>query len=174
MDLRVYQENAKRTMNWDLENNIQLSAMTLGIAGELGEVFELVECPFETDQEVQKVKDEAGDVFWYVANKCTLLSLDWRTLFPPEVKGKSVYRDIVRAMRHASNLADTVKKTIAQRHVLDIDKVVEALRGIIACLTSVLSYYGLTPQEVCSFNQQKLMKRYPSGFSADRSINREE
>jgi NTP pyrophosphatase (non-canonical NTP hydrolase) len=169
MDLRAYQENAKRTMNWDLANHTQLSAMTLGVVGELGEVYECV----KNNNGRDKILDESGDVFWYVGNLCTLLDIDWRTLFPLELNIKFIKDKISDAMYLASKLADTVKKTIAQRHILDIEKVVESLQGVIANLTCVLAYYDLTPQEVCAYNQEKLMKRYPNGFEASRSINRE-
>lgn len=171
MDLKIYQENAQRTMNWSLESNVQLASMALGIAGETGEVFKVV----KTDGEnAEKIKDEASDIFWYAANTCTLLSLDWRTLFPTEYKIKAPYTTMADASIYAAEVADTVKKTVAQRHVLDIEKIVESLQGLIDCLCRVLAYYNLTPQEVCAYNQQKLLRRFPEGFEASRSINREE
>lgn len=157
-------------MNWKLTNNLQLSNFGLGICGELGEVTVILK---SMSEDVEKICDEVGDVFWYVANLCTFMDKDWRTLFPGRNKRLKLGDAALSAHQFASNVADIIKKTTAQEHPLNEPAVVEALEGVIAHLSSILVYYGLTPQEVCAYNHQKLLKRYPNGFEGERSTKRE-
>jgi NTP pyrophosphatase (non-canonical NTP hydrolase) len=73
MDITNYQREANRTMNTNLNRNEKLSMLGLGLAGEAGEVVELLKKNiyhghFNTKQELIK---ELGDVMWYIANLCT-------------------------------------------------------------------------------------------------------
>lgn len=173
MDLQTYQITAKRTMNWKLDDNGQLTNFGLGIVGEFGEVDEILEAIKETEEEMNKITDEVGDVFWYIANFCTFLGIDWRELFPQKKKRLKLGVASRAAFRHASKIADIIKKTTAQHHELNKSGLSIHLQGVMDSLTSILAYYGLTPQEVCAYNHMKLLKRYPDGFESSRSANRE-
>lgn len=173
MDLQNYQTQAKRTMNWKLDDNGQLTNFGLGIVGEFGEVDEILEAIKETQEEVNKIMDEVGDVFWYIANFCTFMGIDWRGLFPQKKKRLKLGVVSRTAFRHASKIADIIKKTTAQHHELNKSGVIANLTGMMDSLMSILAYYGLTPQEVCAYNHMKLIKRYPNGFESERSTNRE-
>lgn len=169
MDLQMYQKHAKRTMNWDLSPNQQLSTMALGICGELGEVV-AIHGELENASEVD---NEAGDTFWYIANICTVLGIEWSIMFPDEVKKVPLQDGTNLAVIHAAAIADVAKKTVAHGHVLDIDTMYNSLRGLVESLLVILYYFGLDLGKVLENNQLKLMKRYPKGFSTERSINRE-
>lgn len=169
----MYQKHAKRTMNWELHDHLQLTNFGLGIVGELGEVDEILDAIKETQEEVDKITDEVGDVFWYIANLCTFLKMDWRELFPQKKKRLKLNAASRIAFRRASKIADIIKKTTAQEHELNVSGITTNLQGLMDSLTSILAYYGLTVQEVCAYNHMKLMKRYPTGFKAEDSINRE-
>lgn len=176
MDLLQYQRHATRTMNPDLGGTTQLANVSLGIVGELGEVIEKILFQAGTDEEnVEFVKDEGGDLMWYIANICSILSVDWTLIMPRELE--KIYTDddvlLLHAVKYASNLADITKKTIAQGHTFDIEKALIALTGLLDSLFRFFDYYGLTPEEVCEYNHLKLRRRYPNGFSVDRSVNRE-
>lgn len=74
----------------------------------------------------------------------------------------------------SGEVADMVKKCLYQGHTLDIPKVVKEL-GDVAWYLAVASYaIGYDLEKVLAMNVEKLRKRYPDGFSADRSIHREE
>lgn len=173
MDLQMYQKHAKRTMNWELDDNGQLTNFGLGIVGEFGEVDEILEAIKETDEEVNKITDEVGDVFWYIANFCTFLGIDWRELFPQKKKRLKLGIASRIAFRHAAKISDIIKKTTAQGHALNQSGVTTNLKGLMDSLMSILAYYGLTAQEVCAYNHLKLVKRYPNGFESKRSTERE-
>lgn len=173
MDLQDYQTKAKRTMNWELPRSVQLSNFALGIVGELGEVAEILDHLTETEEEVRQITDEAGDIFWYVANLCTFLETDWRDLFPKKKTRLKLGSASNQGFRHAAKIADTIKKTIAQGHDLRTESIIHNLKGLMDSLTSILVYYALTPQEVCAYNHTKLLRRYPDGFRSEDSIHRE-
>ena len=61
-----------------------------------------------------------------------------------------------------------------QGHDVTKEKVIDEL-GDVAWMWNELCYaMQIDPQEVLEYNVDKLMKRYPDGFSAERSVNREE
>lgn len=173
MIITAYQEEAKRTMNRDLGPQQQLAVMMLGIYGETGEVF----AAFRglPENKAARIKDEAGDVFWYVANTCSQLGIEFERLFTQKIKSDAIDLDFVLEMvAKGASAADVVKKTIGQGHVLNLDMLYESLRGVVGHLCAILKHYGLTVQEVLEYNLLKLAKRYPEGkFVAERSIGRE-
>lgn len=70
--------------------------------------------------------------------------------------------------------ADLVKKHLFQGHELDTEKLANEL-GDVAWYLAVASYaIGYSLEAVLQMNVDKLHKRYPDGFSAERSIHREE
>lgn len=82
-------------------------------------------------------------------------------------------RDALGLTGEAGEVADLVKKHIGHGHQLDVDKVKKEL-GDVLWYVSVLSHrIGCTLEEVAQANVEKLRKRYPDGFSSERSINRE-
>ena len=70
--------------------------------------------------------------------------------------------------------ADLVKKHLFQGHELDAEKLANEL-GDVAWYLAVASYaIGYSLEAVLQMTVDKLRKRYPDGFSAERSIHREE
>lgn len=70
--------------------------------------------------------------------------------------------------------ADIVKKHLFQGHRLDTDHLIEELGDVAWYLATTAASQGYTLEYVLQNNVEKLRKRYPDGFSADRSIHREE
>lgn len=69
--------------------------------------------------------------------------------------------------------ADIVKKHLFQGHELDAEKLANEL-GDVAWYLAIASYaIGYDLEKVLQMNVDKLRKRYPDGFSAERSIHRE-
>lgn len=76
--LKRYQEEAARTGGSDLkpENREKgLSCAGLGLAGESGEVADLIKKVLHHRHPLDegKLKKEAGDVLWYLAHLCNVL-----------------------------------------------------------------------------------------------------
>lgn len=70
-------------------------------------------------------------------------------------------------------VADIVKKATFQGHELDKDHIAEEL-GDVSWYLAVASYaIGYNLGDIFQMNIDKLAKRYPEGFSKERSLNRE-
>ena len=70
--------------------------------------------------------------------------------------------------------ADIVKKHLFQGHELDAEKLANELGDVAWFLAVTAEAIGLDLETVLQMNVDKLRKRYPDGFSAERSIHREE
>ena len=67
---------------------------------------------------------------------------------------------------------DLLKKHLCHGHELDKDKLIYEL-GDVAWYLAIASYaLNMDLEEVLRLNIEKLKKRYPGGFSSDKSINR--
>jgi NTP pyrophosphatase (non-canonical NTP hydrolase) len=81
MNFEEYQKRARSTAVYPAQSQIVYPA--LGLAGEAGEVAELVKKWLRDErshnvsaERVDKLAAELGDVLWYIANLCTDLGLD--------------------------------------------------------------------------------------------------
>lgn len=72
----------------------------------------------------------------------------------------------------AGEVASLVKKHIGQGHPMDGDKILEELGDTLWHLVGVCISQGSSLEAVAQMNIDKLKKRYPDGFSMERSINR--
>src|SRR5690606_41066399 len=82
MKANEYQEQAARTLidspDFQItDEGVMLSWNALGLAGEAGEVADLIKKQIYYDRGVdaEALKKELGDVLWYVAALCTHLGL---------------------------------------------------------------------------------------------------
>ena len=70
-------------------------------------------------------------------------------------------------------VADHVKKFLGQGHELDRSHVVEECGDILWYISLTLHAVGSDMESCMKKNVDKLLRRYPDGFSAERSIHRE-
>ena len=71
-------------------------------------------------------------------------------------------------------MAEMVKKWLFQGHELDYDNLIEELGDSIWYWNQIVNAIPkVTASEIAELNIEKLRARYPHGFSADRSLNRE-
>lgn len=73
----------------------------------------------------------------------------------------------------AGEVADIVKKAAFQGHDLDYTHLAEELGDVLWYLTLAVIECGYTLDGVMQLNVNKLRERYPDGFSAERSRNRD-
>ena len=69
---------------------------------------------------------------------------------------------------------DIVKKHLFQGHELDRQKLTKELGDIAWYLAEAATALDMNLEDICQANIEKLRKRYPEGFDAERSIHREE
>lgn len=73
----------------------------------------------------------------------------------------------------AGEFANLVKKMTAHGHPFDPDTLKDELGDILWYLSEAATASGLDLNEIAQDNVDKLLKRYPEGFSRKNSINRE-
>ena len=75
MLMNEYQKMAQRTSRKDLSPDSHLFNGILGLAGETGECADLVKkCFYQDGRDINDaLKDELGDVLWYVAEAITAM-----------------------------------------------------------------------------------------------------
>jgi NTP pyrophosphatase (non-canonical NTP hydrolase) len=69
---------------------------------------------------------------------------------------------------------DLVKKHLFHGHHLDRDKIKKELGDVLWYIATMAHTLGMRLEDVAQANVDKLRARYPEGFSAERSVNREE
>ena len=73
----------------------------------------------------------------------------------------------------AGECIDIVKKHLFQGHELDREKLIDEASDCLWYIASLAESLDVTMESIAIHNVEKLKKRYPSGFSAENSINRE-
>ena len=97
------------------------------------------------------------------------------TTLNPELSERDVLINGVMGLCGESGEAiDLVKKWLAQGHELDKEKLAKELGDICWYLAETATAIGYDLEDIMAANIEKLKKRYPQGFEAQRSINRTE
>lgn len=74
----------------------------------------------------------------------------------------------------AGECIDIVKKHLFQGHPLDTDKLLDELGDVLWYVAITADGIGVPFEDIMQHNIDKLRKRYPDGFDAERSIHRED
>ena len=95
------------------------------------------------------------------------------TTLNPELGKRDVLINGVMGLCGESGEAiDIVKKWLAQGHELDREKLAKELGDIAWYLAETAYALDIPLEDILQANIDKLKKRYPEGFDAQRSINR--
>ena len=73
----------------------------------------------------------------------------------------------------AGECADLLKKHFVQGHELERDKLAEETGDVLWYVAETAAGLGLTLEDIARMNIEKLKRRYPDGFDAERSRHRE-
>ena len=74
----------------------------------------------------------------------------------------------------AGEVGDIVKKYMFQGHNLETQRIVDELSDVLWYVALTAQSIGCDLDSIMEHNINKLKKRYPNGFEAERSINRTE
>ena len=96
------------------------------------------------------------------------------TLNPSLDKKDVLINGVMGLCGESGEAIDIVKKHLAQGHELDREGLIKELGDIAWYLAETATALDVSLEEVFSRNIEKLKKRYPEGFSADRSVHRTE
>jgi len=93
----------------------------------------------------------------------------------PELSQKDVLINSVMGLcGEAGEAIDIVKKWLAQGHTLDKAHLAKELGDIAWYLAEAATALDMSLEDILQANIDKLKKRYPEGFSSDRSQMRHE
>lgn len=95
------------------------------------------------------------------------------TLNPALDKKDVLINGVMGLCGESGEAIDIVKKWLAQGHELDKEKLAKELGDIAWYLAETAYALDIPLEDIFRGNIEKLAKRYPEGFSAYRSINRE-
>lgn len=93
---------------------------------------------------------------------------------PEQASYDKLINGVMGLCGEAGECIDVVKKTMFQGHELATDKLIEELGDVLWYCAELACGLGVTLEEVAQRNIDKLRRRYPEGFDAERSRNREE
>lgn len=99
--------------------------------------------------------------------------LAMKTLNPDLDKKDVLINGVMGLCGESGEAIDIVKKWLAQGHELDKQKLAKELGDIAWYLAETAYALDIPLEEILRGNIEKLKKRYPEGFSAQRSIDRE-
>ena len=96
------------------------------------------------------------------------------TLNPALSKKDVLINGVMGLCGESGEAIDIVKKWLAQGHELDKEKLARELGDIAWYLAETAYALDISLETVFQKNLEKLNKRYPDGFDAERSVNRRE
>lgn len=97
-----------------------------------------------------------------------------RTLNPDQTPDQRLANAALGLTGEAGEVAEHVKKHLFHATPLDRDAVAKELGDCLWYLAALASSLDIPLAEVADRNIEKLRRRYPDGFSAERSRNRSE
>lgn len=74
----------------------------------------------------------------------------------------------------AGEVADLVKKTVYHGHPMNYENLIKELGDVLWYVSQLAAWAGVDLKEVAIQNIDKLMKRYPNGFTQEASKYRKE
>ena len=95
------------------------------------------------------------------------------TTLNPELEKRDVLINSVMGLcGEAGEAIDIVKKWMAQGHALNKEQLVKELGDIAWYLAEAATALDMPLEEILQGNIERLRKRYPNGFEAERSLVR--
>jgi len=187
MEINKYLKEMKRTLPDNLSYREKILNMTLGICGESGEVYniintlknELPNIPLSTLLKNSfQLQKELGDLLWYLFNLHEIFEMqDVEEYINNKINSYPRYDNSLvitlecnKLNRLILDFADYVKKFIFHGH--DNKEMESKLKEIISTTIGLMVLCGLNYETILEINIEKLKKRYPNKFSKEESINR--
>ena len=180
MKVDEYQKASARTLNdkpdFELTNDQLMTIYCLtGLVGETGELYEIVMFSesFITknykdwfEKVVLKIKEEIGDVLWYLAGICTKQQLSLIEIINNssiEVKQLQYVYSLRNLLLAVCRISENIKKGIFHKHGINQDKLKQDIKKVYLILKIIAENFQLDIFEIMQDNDNKLKERYPNG-----------
>jgi NTP pyrophosphatase (non-canonical NTP hydrolase) len=163
MNFDEYEQCVARTGKMDEGIEAAKKLGAIGLCGEASEVFFAV-MSWESTR-TSSILSELGDVLWCVAYTARAYKISLASIAKAEAVGSKQPEQWL--MFRAGRVAELVKKDVY--HGRDVTKTDVALAlGEVFCLVRQIGdQYGFTLEQLMIENNEKLLKRYPDGFSKE-------
>lgn len=157
--------------------NVRLMHGAIGLASELAEVVEMQQ--IGTIDEVN-LKEEMGDIYWYMGIMVDELGLDPDEVYSAKPQDLTHYsaRDMMLSSA-TDDLAisigtaiDLLKKSLIYGKELDVNKLKQNLMDIGSHTQFMLNLYGFTSEQARERNIEKLRARYGDKFTEAAALER--
>ncbi len=169
----------ERTLSVSKDTNKALTLTALGLAGETGEVVELIKrivC-HDKDIDVSKLVLEMGDVLWYLTAMCLVLNVDMdavvdeveRTLSVSEDTNKALTLTALGLAGETGEVVELVKKIVFHDKDIDVSKLVLEMGDVLWYLTAMCLVINVDMEQVVDANVAKLRSRHPKGWTTEYS-----
>lgn len=175
-----YQEQAARTLidgpDFEIsDRDMMLIWSAIGLADEVGELQEVfVEFRYHGIHP-SKLKDELGDVLWYLSAIYTKMELELNKVILSEISIRlflSADDAMDRLVIDSGKVCGIVKKGVFHQHGIVLSDLEFYLDRCLWIVGWLCVRYGIDIGEVMAQNIEKLKVRYPDGYSAEDSKKR--
>lgn len=174
MTLNEYVELAQRTASTK-SMAAKIGHGCLGLIGEAGEIVDIIKkmkYMGMTDEIArEKLIDETSDVCWYMAEWCVGSNNDLQPIFDGAVglfDNYDLEEWCVNLVSETCRLWNNSQDGIMYHYQYD------DICHVAVCVKAICHRLNVPLEAVLEHNIDKLKKRYPDGFSADRSNERYE
>lgn len=172
MTLVTFQELSKRTMNPDCQP--EDDDYILGLIGESGEVTDLIKKHLWQGHKLDRNKlcAELGDVCFYLAAEATLHGITLGDdVVPIPHLGKPLGW-LCRQLARDVVMYEMSRTDPENRYLTSVAIQKNALQGIFSTIATIGMTADIGYPEILQRNHEKLLARYPDGFSHHASQNR--
>lgn len=181
--VEVTQENTDRCNI----QNVNIAHGILGISGEISEIneaYELVNFK-ESDIDTVNLKEELGDICWYIANLATAINYVpvWKKeteskykdpflVLPEDVDKFQFFINNSKISGISGKLVDLLKRVIFYGVSFDEQLIKTSLNKLIIILHKMADNLCVTLEECQTMNIDKLTERYGEKFTEEAAVNR--
>ncbi len=158
--IRNYQEMAGRTMPNLTDKAADGAHMAMGITTEIEELRDAVR-----NNDKKNIREEHGDVNWYIANECRIYALDFESIMN-EARGEFNPFSL-------HDYVDLHKRELAYGKEMDVEALKNQLVALVQFLQSVAVIHRFDYESSLQVNIDKLYKRYPEKFTQEKALNRD-
>lgn len=159
-----FQKLAGVTESPKFHANIMNVSTMHGIIGIQTEVSELLEAQTRTFLNIANVREEIGDILWYVS--AVTRSEKWKIELKEFEKTDSIFDSTIYLIVASGQLVDIVKKGIFYSREPDVNLIREIIEFILEIIIKMCGFYDWDIREIMAENISKLKQRYPEQFTS--------